>query len=214
MGSSLDGGRIICLLPRLRCWIWVQATVVSKCTVSGNALLQVDGIFLRSSLSKVLIGLSKFTPVAKVRQKMNDTYPFFSSKSQKRKPRSPALRILDKFGNANGSRTFTNTFVGSKATNMHGWRELILRSDILDESKNYLDSNGTLVFMLSLSMKEPTTARPAVFVPQNPFINLMQQKFLDKETADVCFEFSSAEVKEDRAKRLQSSTSFMPTVSF
>jgi hypothetical protein len=139
---------------------------------------------------------------------------FLQQKSEAQTTVTCELRILDKFGNANGSRTFTNTFVGSKATNMHGWRELILRSDILDESKNYLDSNGTLVFMLSLSMKEPTTARPAVFVPQNPFINLMQQKFLDKETADVCFEFSSAEVKEDRAKRLQSSTSFMPTVSF
>ena len=37
---------------------------------------------------------------------------------------------------------------------------------------------------------------------------MIQEKFLDEETADVCFEVSSSEIEDDRSKRSRSSTSF------
>ncbi len=83
-----------------------------------------------------------------------------------------------------------------------GWKNFIKRSDILDESKNILDSDGTL--SVSVSIKEDPSD---VFVPKNPLLNMMQSIFLDETTADVCFEVSSAEATGER-KKAKASNSF------
>jgi speckle-type POZ protein len=62
------------------------------------------------------------------------------------------------------------------------------RSDILGESSNTLDSDGTPA--VAVSMKEDPSA---VFVPKNPLNKLIQGMFLNEDTADICFEVSSAE---------------------
>eukprot|EP00984_Skeletonema_dohrnii_P021478 scaffold10746_cov76-Skeletonema_dohrnii-CCMP3373.AAC.2 len=92
---------------------------------------------------------------------------------------------------------------------LYGITNFAKRSDILDPSKNLLDDNGTLAFIVSIKEEEEETeAMATAFVPNNPFINMIQEKFLDEETADVCFEVSSSEIEEDRSKRSRSSTSF------
>lgn len=52
-------------------------------------------------------------------------------------------------------------------------------------------------------------AQQNVFVPKNPIVTMIREKFLDEETADVCFEVSSSNIEEDRArKRKRSFTPF------
>eukprot|EP00985_Skeletonema_marinoi_P012227 scaffold5861_cov127-Skeletonema_marinoi.AAC.9 len=63
--------------------------------------------------------------------------------------------------------------------------DFIKRSDILDPSKNILDSNGTLRVKVQMK-EEPKTA----FVPPNSFANKMKALFLDEASADICFEVS------------------------
>mmetsp|Transcript_25467 Transcript_25467/g.37919 ORF Transcript_25467/g.37919 Transcript_25467/m.37919 type:complete len:426 (+) Transcript_25467:37-1314(+) len=101
------------------------------------------------------------------------------------------------------NRPSTFTIISGRS---YGASNLVKRSDVLDPSKNILDDNGTLAFIVSI--KEETEAMPTAFVPSNPFLNMIQEKFLDEETADVCFEVSSSEIEEDRSKRSRSSTSF------
>jgi hypothetical protein len=64
-----------------------------------------------------------------------------------------------------------------------GWDDFMKRSDILDPSKNILDSNGTLRVKVQMK-EEPKTA----FVPPNSFANMMKALFLDEASADICFE--------------------------
>ncbi|KAL7455428.1 hypothetical protein ACHAWC_006978 [Mediolabrus comicus] len=94
------------------------------------------------------------------------------------------VMILDKFGNIKRAKRFSNSFEG----NGHGWKNFMERSIILDESSNTLDSDGTLAVAVSIKDK-PTT----VFVPKNPLNKLIQGMFLNEDTADICFEVSSAE---------------------
>eukprot|EP00984_Skeletonema_dohrnii_P007006 scaffold2495_cov116-Skeletonema_dohrnii-CCMP3373.AAC.1 len=90
---------------------------------------------------------------------------------------------------------------------VYGVTNFAKRSHVLDPSKNMLDDNGTMAIIISIK-EETTEALPTAFVPKNPFNNMIQEKFLDEETADVCFEVSSSEIEEDRSKRSRSSTSF------
>ncbi len=76
-----------------------------------------------------------------------------------------------------------------------GFNNFILRSDILDESQNILDSDGTLTVVVSIKDK-PTD----VFVPKNPLLKMVKETFLEETTADVCFEVSSADAKKGKKK--------------
>ena len=92
--------------------------------------------------------------------------------------------IIDKFGKKKNVLETSNRFEGKG----WGWCDFIKRSAILDESRNILDSDGTLTVAVSIK-EEPSD----VFVPNNPFQKIvLQDMFLDEDTADVCFEVSSA----------------------
>jgi hypothetical protein len=97
------------------------------------------------------------------------------------------LMIIDNFGDKERALQTTHNFEGKGKG--RGWTNFILRSDILDESQNILDSNGTLTVAVSIKLK-PTTV---LFVPKNPLYKLIQGMFLNEDTADICFEVSSAE---------------------
>ena len=100
------------------------------------------------------------------------------------------IKIVDKFGKTKKANTSVKrVFIANK---IWGW-DIISRSDFLDESKNILD-NGTLTFVVSIE-EEPTT----IFVPQNPFLKMMQEMFNDEATADVCFEVSAAGEKKTKS---------------
>ncbi|KAL7458768.1 hypothetical protein ACHAWC_010455 [Mediolabrus comicus] len=113
------------------------------------------------------------------------------------------LMIIDKFGKKKRAlqsppRNFEGMGDG------HGCKNFMKRSVILDESQNILDSNGTLAVVVSIE-EEPTT----VFVPKNPFQEIMLGIFLCEDTADVCFEVvSSAEAKEGKQKTSKTSDLF------
>ncbi len=108
------------------------------------------------------------------------------------------LRIIDKFGKQKiaideSSHRFEGK--GSEGDG-RGSAHFIKRSDILDESQNILDSNGTLT--VGVSIKEDPSD---VFVPENPLNKMIQGMFLDEDTADVCFEvISSADAKKGKKK--------------
>ncbi|KAL7448937.1 hypothetical protein ACHAWC_001050, partial [Mediolabrus comicus] len=107
--------------------------------------------------------------------------------------------ILDKFGKQKIATESSHHFEGKG--DGFGWRNVILRSDILDESQNILDGDGTLT--AAVSMKEEPSD---VFVPKNPLLNMIQGMFLDEDTADVCFEvISSADAKKGKKKRAKAS---------
>ncbi|KAL7499495.1 hypothetical protein ACHAWT_007776 [Skeletonema menzelii] len=78
----------------------------------------------------------------------------------------------------------------------------ILRSSIFDQSNHFLDDNGTFSVIISIKEDE-SKAQSTVFVPKNPIVTMIQDKFLDEETADVCFEVSSSDIEEDRARKRQ-----------
>jgi speckle-type POZ protein len=116
------------------------------------------------------------------------------------------VRILDKFENdKKAKRADKNVFNGNKRW---GWPHFISRSDILDESQNILDSNGTLTVVVSMEVEEePTT----VFVPDNPLVKMVLDMFNDETTADVCFEVvnnCSPDEAEGQKKKAKSLTSF------
>ena len=104
------------------------------------------------------------------------------------------LMIVDKFGKA--KKTVTSKKQVFTANYGWGFPDFFSRSDILDESKNIMDDNGTLAVVVSIE-EEPTTA----FVPKNPFLKLMQEMLYDETSADVCFEVSA----EDEGAPFQSS---------
>jgi speckle-type POZ protein len=109
--------------------------------------------------------------------------------------------IIDKFGNKKKVLQSTDNFEGMGYG--HGWSNFIERSDILDESKNLLDSDGTLTVGVSIK-EEPSD----VFVPKNPLHKMMQGIFLDEDTADICFEVCGAEAKKGKKKKAKASDSF------
>ena len=110
------------------------------------------------------------------------------------------LKIIDKFGKQKNVFEASQSF--ERAFNYYGWKNFMKRSDILDESQNILDSNGTLT--VAFSMKEKPSD---VYVPNNPFQDIMEGLFLDKDTADVCFEVCTAE-KKGKKKRAKASELF------
>ena len=111
------------------------------------------------------------------------------------------LQIIDKFGKKHKAIETTSSFEG--AGKGSGFPNFFNRSDILDESQNLLDSNGTLTVGVSIK-EEPSD----VFVPKNPFQNMvLQDMFLGEASADVCFEVCSAEVKGEQ-KRAKASDLF------
>ena len=110
------------------------------------------------------------------------------------------VMIIDKFGEKEKSRQYINDFEGDG----YCCPNFIKHSDILDESKNILDSDGTLTVAVSIE-EEPSD----VFVPKNPLNKLIQGIFLDESTADVCFEvISSADAKKGRKKKAKASDLF------
>jgi speckle-type POZ protein len=113
------------------------------------------------------------------------------------------IRLLDKFGNTKKTKTSVKReFPASDGNKCWGWHDFIPRSDILDQSQNMLDRNGTLTVVVSIK-EEPTT----MFVPENPLVNSVKGMFLDKTSADVCFEVDNS-ADEEEEKKVKSFTSF------
>ena len=115
------------------------------------------------------------------------------------------INIVDKFGKQMTDYTLSkDEFTGNKG---RGWKDFICHSDILDESQNMLDDNGTLTFVVSMEEVEELTT---VFVPKNPFADIQEEMFNDETTADVCFEVIAAgETEEDEGnKRVKTTTTF------
>ena len=107
------------------------------------------------------------------------------------------VMIIDKFGNKKNVLQFSHNF--ESKGNGFGLPNFIKRSDILDESQNILDSDGTLT--VGVSMKEEPSD---VFVPINPLHKMMQGIFLDEATADICFEVCNADAKKGKKKKTKS----------
>ena len=113
------------------------------------------------------------------------------------------IKIIDKFGKTKADEKTTETkqvFNGGASWGTHNF---ISRSVILDKSQNILDSKGTLTVIVSME-EEPTT----VFVPKNPLVKMVKDKFNDQNTADVCFEVGSADKKKGKKKKSKTSVSF------
>ena len=89
------------------------------------------------------------------------------------------VSIIDKFGERRERQT-THNFEGSWG---YGWKDFILRSDVLNEPQNILDGDGALTVTVSID-NEPK----APFVAKNPVLKMIQGMFLNEDTADVCFE--------------------------
>ncbi len=116
------------------------------------------------------------------------------------------LMILDKFGvRKNRKKALKKPDPFRGMSSYWGWANFIKRSHILDESENILDSDGTLTVAVSIK-EEPSD----VFVPNNPFQKIvLQDMFLNEDTADVCFEvISSAAAKKGRKKKAKASELF------
>ena len=114
------------------------------------------------------------------------------------------IKVIDKFGKARKHLSSKHAYTANEGN--LGWHNFANRSDILDKSKNILDDNGTLTVVVSMEV-EPTTA----FVPKNPLAKMMREKFHDQNTADVCFEVSNPEGKDDddgKNKRAKTTTPF------
>ena len=103
------------------------------------------------------------------------------------------IKVIDEFGNQKRALSTKHKFTA--AGDNWGWPNFISRSEILDESKHILDSDGKLTFVVSIE-EEPTH----VFVPKNPLNKMIEKMFNDKATADVCFEVSRALQKKEKKK--------------
>ena len=112
------------------------------------------------------------------------------------------MKVVDKFGKEKKAFTSSRQEFSAKG---RGFPDFISRSVILDESQNILDDNGTLTIVVHME-EVPTT----VFVPKNPLVKMMQEKFNDEATADICFEVSAVGEKDDDDgnKRVKTTTSF------
>ncbi len=100
------------------------------------------------------------------------------------------IKVIDKFGGSMKAKSSLQRRNFGGDTKSYGWSDFISRSDILDESINILDSDGTLT--VAVSIEEELTD----FVPQNPFPKTMKDMFNNEATADVCFEVSGVDAKE------------------
>ena len=116
------------------------------------------------------------------------------------------VKLIDKFGKVKVISSTKHEFTADSKT--WGWHNFANRSGILHESQNILDDNGTLTVVVSMEEKgEPKAA----FVPNNPFVNMMQGMINDENTADICFEVgNSSEGKRvtRNTKRVKTTTSF------
>jgi speckle-type POZ protein len=113
------------------------------------------------------------------------------------------LMIMDKFGEKRKEKKSKKPGRFEGMGDGYSWDDLIKRSDILDKSKNILDSDGTLTVAVSIK-EEPSD----VFVPNNPLLKTIQGMFLNEDTADVCFEVSSADAKNGKRKKTKASELF------
>ena len=115
------------------------------------------------------------------------------------------IKVIDKFGKAwKDSYVIRHEFAADSEP--WGYANFISRSDILDESKNILDDNGTLTVVVYMWEEEEPKS---VFVPKNPLAKMMREKFNDQTTADLCFEVVSTEDEgKGEAHHTKSSVSF------
>ncbi|KAK1739341.1 BTB/POZ and MATH domain-containing protein [Skeletonema marinoi] len=97
------------------------------------------------------------------------------------------MSVLDKFQSI--KHTMKSTRKIFRLDDSWGWKDFYPRDQILNQSTNMLDDNGTLAIVVSIK-KDNTSP----FVPNNPMSGLITSMFLDEETADVCFEVSTADV--------------------
>jgi len=110
------------------------------------------------------------------------------------------IKILDKFGATKKGMglTIPKKRFDSQRSIVIGFKDFMSISDIFDTSQNILDGRWGTSLIIAVSIKEPPTA---AFVPKNPFQDMMQNKFLDEESSDVCFEVSTVEANEDNTSR-------------
>ena len=97
------------------------------------------------------------------------------------------MSVLDKFQSI--KHTMKSTRKIFRLDDSWCWKDFYPRDQILNQSTNMLDDNGTLAIVVSIK-KDNTSP----FVPNNPMSGLITSMFLDEETADVCFEVSTAYV--------------------
>ena len=103
------------------------------------------------------------------------------------------INVIDKFGKTNTDLTSTELEYACAGNYVGlGWNDFTSRSDILDESNKILDDNGTLTVVVYIEEVEESTD---IFVPKNPFANILEEMLNDEATADICFEVSAAEKK-------------------
>ncbi|KAL7458432.1 hypothetical protein ACHAWC_010044 [Mediolabrus comicus] len=114
------------------------------------------------------------------------------------------MKILNKFGDVVGGKQKTY-FYPPGDTKAPGWVSYCRHFEILDLSQNILHDDDTLAVVISIK-EDPSALKP--FIPKNPCQNMLQRKFLDEETSDVCLEVSSSEVKGDGSKRSKSAVKF------
>jgi speckle-type POZ protein len=113
------------------------------------------------------------------------------------------VMIIDKFGEGkNSKKELKEPDLFEGMGGYWGFSNFIKRSDILNKSKNILDSDGSLTVGVSIKEKQSD-----VFVPKNPFQKIvLQGMFLNVDTADVCFEvISSADAKKGKKKKAKAS---------
>ena len=99
------------------------------------------------------------------------------------------VSVLDKYQSVKHKKKSTRNIFRLDDINNRGWKDFYPRDQILNQSTNMLDDNGTLAIVISI---KKDNASP--FVPNNPMSGLITSMFLDEETADVCFEVSTADV--------------------
>ena len=116
-----------------------------------------------------------------------------------------AIHFVDKFG----STKQTNISSGFKLNEDWGWKDLIRLSDIIEESQNILDSDGTLTIVVSIKQEQEL-----LFVHPNNLSQMINEMFNDKNTADIHFEVIDCFLSDEnwrecgRGKKLKSSVSF------
>jgi speckle-type POZ protein len=109
------------------------------------------------------------------------------------------LEIIDKVGRKRNGKNGTHDFEGLGRANC---KNFIKRSK-LDGSKDILHSDGALIVSFSIQ-EEPSD----LFVPKNPLLNIIQDMFLDEDTADICFEVIGTTEVTGEQKRAKSSELF------
>mmetsp|Transcript_15058 Transcript_15058/g.24505 ORF Transcript_15058/g.24505 Transcript_15058/m.24505 type:complete len:409 (+) Transcript_15058:101-1327(+) len=65
--------------------------------------------------------------------------------------------------------------------------------------------DGTLIIEVRMKLAKPTETPPTAFVPENPFCNIIQQMFMDEETADVVFEVGERQTNSNGGENAKTS---------